>query len=243
MSTSTPSAARRAARIAAHLKAHGSAERAAGTQWFFKETIRSHGWRTADLRRYARDMNKELGLDRPQLLATAEQLFRSDILEEKAMGVLMLQRSLRGFGAAEFRRFERWLPWVSSWADHDALAMVLIGPMMTAEPSRSARVFTWAGSSRRWHRRAAAVSLIDGVRHGLFTDEATAVTHRLLADDDDMVRKGLGWLLREWGKVRPGETVPLLMSVRATAPRLVLRTACERLPAAARARILARRTE
>jgi 3-methyladenine DNA glycosylase AlkD len=65
------------------------------------------------------------------------------------------------------------------------------------------------------------------------------MTRRLLADDDDMVRKGLGWLLREWGKVRPEETVPLLMDVRARAARLVLRTACERLPARDRARILA----
>jgi 3-methyladenine DNA glycosylase AlkD len=83
------------------------------------------------------------------------------------------------------------------------------------------------------------VVLIDGIRKGLFTAEATDMTHRLIADEDDMVRKGLGWLLREWGKVRPGETVPLLMDVKTRASRLVLRTACERLSAGDRARILA----
>ena len=97
------------------------------------------------------------------------------------------------------------------------------------------------GRRGRWRVTiAAAVSLIDGVRHGLFTAEATTVTDHLLADRDDMVQKGLGWLLREWGKVRPAETVPLLMSIRERTSRLVLRTACERLPADARARILAR---
>ena len=227
-------------RITTHLKGHGSAERAAGVQWFFKETIRSYGWRTADLRRYARDVNTALSPDTRHLLDTAEQLFHSEVIEEKAMAVLMLQRSLRTFGVTEFRRFERWLPLVASWADHDALTMVLIGPMMTAEPGRAARVFTWATSKRRWHRRAAAVSLIDGVRHGLFTDEATDITYGLMADEDDMVRKGLGWLLREWGKVRPAETIPLLLKIRPATSRLVLRTACERLPATDRARILRR---
>jgi 3-methyladenine DNA glycosylase AlkD len=170
----------------------------------------------------------------------AEALFGRDVLEEKALGVLMLQPSLREFGSAEFRRFERWLTHVSTWADHDALVMCLLGPLMAADPRRTRRAFIWASSRHRWHRRAAAVVLIHGVRHGLFTGEATDMTHRLLADDDDMVRKGLGWLLREWGKVRPDETVPLLMAIRTQAVRLVLRTACERLPARDRVRILAR---
>lgn len=234
----SPSAARDVRQIVAHLEAHGSPEHAAGVQWFFKETIRSHGWRTADLRRYARDLNRQFSSDPTRLLNAAEALFGRGVLEEKVLGVLMLQRSLQNFGAAEYKRFERWLPLVATWADHDALAMFLLGPMMTADPRRAARVSAWAASRNRWSRRAAAVSLIDGVRHGLFTDAATRMTGRLLTDPDDMVQKGLGWLLREWGKVRPREAVPLLLSVKDRAPRLVLRAACERLSPSDRARIL-----
>jgi hypothetical protein len=36
------------------LRRGGSTQHAKGVQWFFKEKIRSHGWRTADLRRFAR---------------------------------------------------------------------------------------------------------------------------------------------------------------------------------------------
>lgn len=224
--------------IVAHLRAHGSPEHAAGVQWFFKEAVTSHGWRTADLRRYGRQLHGQLADDRARLLDVAETLFGGEALEEKVLGVVMLQRSLGDFGAAEFTRFERWLRRVTTWADHDALVMFLIGPMMTADSRRAARVCVWAKSRNRWHRRASAVALIDGVRRGLFTDEATRITGVLLEDADDMVRKGLGWLLREWGKVRPRETVPLLLSVKDRAPRLVLRTACERLSPVTRARIL-----
>jgi len=62
----------------------------------------------------------------------------------------------------------------------------------------------------------------------------------LLTDQDDMVQKGLGWLLRETAKADAKKTVPYLMSIRAKAPRLVLRTACETLPADQRRRILER---
>jgi hypothetical protein len=86
-------------RIAAHLNAHGSPERAAGIQRFFKEEVRSHGWKTADLRRYARTLGDELRADPGVLLDVADTLFQSVVLEEKALGVLILQRSLRTFGA------------------------------------------------------------------------------------------------------------------------------------------------
>ena len=226
--------------IVAELKAHGSAEHAAGVQWFFKEEVRSHGWYTADLRRYARALHKELAPNQPLLLDVAERLFAGPVLEEKALAVTMLEPSLKRFGAAEFARFERWLGKVSSWADHDALAMFLIGPMLVADPARVKRPLRWAASPNRWRRRAAAVSLIHGIRRGLFYDDAVAVTVRLIADRDDMVEKGLGWMLREWAKHDPKAALPVLMEIRTRASRLVLRTACEKLTPAQRQRVLAR---
>lgn len=226
--------------VVRHLKTHGSAEHAAGVQWFFKEEVRSHGWYTAALRRYAKALHKQLAADQALLLDVAERLFASPVLEEKALAVTMLQPSLGQFGSAEFRRFERWLGKVRSWADHDALAMYLLGPMLVTDPRRVKRPLRWASSTSRWRRRAAAVSLIHGIRRGLFQDEAIAVTERLLADRDDMVQKSLGWLLREWAKHDPKAAVPVLMAIRGRASRLVLRTACERLAPALRAGVLGR---
>jgi 3-methyladenine DNA glycosylase AlkD len=232
--------ARIASALKKHLRTHGCAEHAAGVQWFFKEEIQSHGWYTDDLRRYARVAHKSLAGDPAALLAVAEVLFEGRVLEEKLLAVLLAQRSLPRFGTSEFGRFERWLGRVSSWADHDALAMVLLGPLLIANPQRVRRLFTWARSRNRWRRRAAAVVLIHGVRKGLFRDEAAAITDRLLGDNDDMVQKGLGWLLREWCKYRPADAIPVVMRIRRDAPRLVLRTACETLTPAQRRRILAR---
>ena len=56
----------------------------------------------------------------------------------------------------------------------------------------------------------------------------------LLPSDDDMVQKGLGWLLREATKANPKQTVDYLITIRDRTPRLVLRTACETLDAATR---------
>jgi 3-methyladenine DNA glycosylase AlkD len=74
----------------------------------------------------------------------------------------------------------------------------------------------------------------------MFFPEIKKLSNSLLTDDDDMVQKGLGWLLRETAKFDSKSTVPYLMKIRGRAPRLVLRTACETLSPSLRKRILAR---
>jgi 3-methyladenine DNA glycosylase AlkD len=69
--------------------------------------------------------------------------------------------------------------------------------------------------------------------------QIVTLSDSLLTDQDDMVQKGLGWLLRETAKFDAQRTVPYLMKIRGRAPRLVLRTACETLPAGIKKKILA----
>jgi len=217
----------------------GSPEHAKGVQWFFKEEVKSRGWYTAALRRFAFSQCREI--ESPQLLlAVADRLFTGEILDEKNVAVMLLERPVANFGDSEFKLLERWLDRVTSWADHDALVHYLLGPLIAADRKRAARVFTWAKSRNRWRRRAAAVALIRAARQKKYFDEIVRVTNMLLDDSDDMVQKGLGWLLRESAKFNAGETVPLLLKIRDRAPRLILRTACETLPADQRARVLSK---
>jgi 3-methyladenine DNA glycosylase AlkD len=229
-----------ATKIRHTLKVGGSAEHAKGVQWFFKEEIQSHGWRAADLRRVAVRARQEICKqhDLEFLLRVADRLFCGRVLEEKIIAVLLLEKLTAEFGDKEFRLFESWLKRVSSWADHDALVHYLIAPLVVAEPRRLKPVFRWAKSRDRWHRRAACVALIQGTRRKLFFAEIVRLSNLLLTNEDDMVQKGLGWLLRETAKANPKRTIPYLMKIRKLAPRLVLRTACETLPKTTRKIIL-----
>jgi 3-methyladenine DNA glycosylase AlkD len=230
-----------AAQIRRALKDGGSAEHAAGVQWFFKEEIQSHGWYTAALRRAVRRCRREIlrEHDFAFLTEVANELFSGSVLEEKIAAVFLLEALDSRCGDREFEMFESWLDRISSWADHDGLVHSLIAPMVAAKAARTKSVFRWAKSPDRWHRRAACVALIRGARAKRFFPEIVKLSDSLLGDKDDMVQKGLGWLLRETAKFDAKRTVPYLMKIRGRAPRLVLRTACETLPMAAKRRILA----
>ena len=165
------------------------------------------------------------------------------MLEEKVAAVFLLEKLDAEFGDREFKLFDSWLDRISSWAEHDALVHDLIAPMVAASPARVKNVFRWAKSPNRWRRRAARVALIRGSRAKMFFPDITRLSNALLADQDDMVQKGLGWLLRETAKFDARRTVPYLMKIRQRAPRLVLRTACETLPGTMKKRILKAKTD
>jgi 3-methyladenine DNA glycosylase AlkD len=230
--------------IAAHIRRvllnGASAPHTEEVERFFKEEIKSRGWYTDELRKVAVRFRKALLHDAGQafLLAVADKLFRGRILEEKVFAVFLLQGMTKKFGDAEFKLFASWLPRVSTWADHDALASYLLGPMISEDPKRARVAFTWGKSTNRWLRRAAAVSLIRAIREQKCRREVVLISNLLLNDEDDMVQKGLGWLLREAAKYDHDRTLPYLVKIRDHAPRLVIRTACETLPAGERGKVL-----
>lgn len=233
--------------IAAHLrtvlKNGGSAPHTEEVQHFFKHVITSRGWYTGEIRKLARRFTKVLkndaGLD--YVVEVADLLFQGNVLEEKVLAVFLLERQVAEFGDREFRLFESWLGRISSWADHDGLVHYLIGPMIVGNPKRQTQALRWAKSRDRWHRRAAAVALVRSARLRQSFPQIIATSEALLADQDDMVQKGLGWLLRETAKADPEKTVPYLVKIRARAARLVLRTACETLGSKDRERVLGTR--
>ncbi len=228
-------------RIRRALKHNGSPAVARSVQRFFKEPVPAYGWRTAAVRQLAQRLRRELAANggRRLLLAVAEKLFAGPTIEEQSLGVILLERAAGKFGAREFRCLERWLPRVKNWAACDALSVNLLGAILLREARLVTRVHRWARSRNFWRRRAAAVSLVPAARRGVHAKEIFRVATRLLDDDEYMVQKGVGWLLREAAKARPREVVPYLLRIRRRAPRLVLRTACETLPARTRRRVLA----
>jgi 3-methyladenine DNA glycosylase AlkD len=217
------------------LKAGASAKGASGTQRFFREPVASLGWRTPDLDRFARELSVKLPYK--QRLEITKKLAAGKTNEEFHLAVFLLERPKVDI-ARNFKRFEQMLRHVDNWAKCDSLSMRLIGPALVERPELAPRMIAWAGSKNPWKCRAAAASLVLAARGKLYLPIIKAVSKKLISRPEDLVQKGIGWLLREWGKADPRGAASFLQEIKPRATRLVLRTACEKLPAASRAQIL-----
>jgi 3-methyladenine DNA glycosylase AlkD len=67
-------------------------------------------------------------------------------------------------------------------------------------------------------------------KRGSFLTEALAIADLLLADTDDLVQKGYGWLLKEASRKHTDEVFSYVMANKRDMPRTALRYAIELMP-------------
>jgi len=228
--------------IRTRLKAAADPEFEAGLRWFFKEPVTPYGIRTPQVREFAR-----LAYAHVKQWPVAErdrfvtELWKSGMLEEGVLVCHLYRRFAKSCGEREFRMFEQWINrYVTNWSNCDGVSTWLIAASIANRPGLADRLAGWTKSKNRWKRRSAAVSLIQEAKRGRNTEIIFQICGLLLEDRDDMVQKGIGWLLKETYPMRPREVLEFLDGWRSRAPRLVLRLAAEKMTEGDRQRLLTR---
>jgi 3-methyladenine DNA glycosylase AlkD len=213
-----------------------------GLMWFFKEPVDPYGVRTPQVRRIAAAAYREVKKWPPaERNAFCRELWASAKMEEGGVAICVYQRFRKQCSACEFHLFEKWIDrYVGNWAHCDGVATWLIAASIGNEPGLIRLLFPWVASKNRWKRRAAAVSFLQEAKQGRNTEAILEVAGALLEDPDDMVQKGVGWVLKEAYPKRPREVLELLRFRKDRTPRLVLRVAAEKMTAAHKAEILSR---
>jgi 3-methyladenine DNA glycosylase AlkD len=171
----------------------------------------------------------------------ADILIKDPYLEVKSVGIELVARYRRDFAPAHLGVWKCWLVanHSANWATTDAICCSLIGPLLVKHPELGVRMLIWARDRNLWVRRAAAVGLIPSVRQGGALDLAYEIARRLHPDEEDLIQKAVGWMLREAGKIDRPRLERHLRTNGPDIPRTTLRYAIERFPEKKRRALLA----
>ncbi len=168
------------------------------------------------------------------------------LLELKDSGARLIAfdwafRARQEYLASDFGRFERWLQdYVDDWGSCDDFCTHAFGALLYGYAALFPKVRSWTRSENRWMRRAAAVVLIYAARRKSLMVEGLEIADRLLHDEDDLVRKGYGWLLKEISHRDPQLVFDYVMHNKADMPRVSLRYAVEKLNSELRQQAMAK---
>ena len=219
-------------RIRAELRANADEKTISSYQRFFKETVKFYGVSLGTADRIAGAYWKEIkSLDKREIFALCEDLFRSDFSEEAAVASCWTPKLTNQFEPADLAIFKRWIDsYINDWAKCDGFCNHTIGNFVQKYPESIGEIITWTASPNRWMKRAAAVSLIIPARKGQFLKEVFTISDRLLTDKDDMVQKGYGWMLKEASKLHQDDVYKYVLKHRKDMPRTALRYAIEKMP-------------
>jgi 3-methyladenine DNA glycosylase AlkD len=213
------------------LRRLASPEDARNLSWYFKTAPGEYGAgdrfigvRVPALRRLAREFR---ALPPP----AAARLLPSPIHEERLLALLILTDAYDRAGesgrAAIYRIYLKNLARVNNWDLVDGSAPRIVGRHLE---KRSRKIlFRLARSKILWRRRVAVLATFYFIQQGDFAD-ALRLAELLLHDDEDLMHKAVGWMLREIGKRDLAELKQFLRKKAAGMPRTMLRYAIEKLP-------------
>lgn len=211
---------------------------------FFKEEIRLYGVKTATVTKIAKKYFKEISdQKKSEIFGLCEQLWQSVYLEESFIACNWAYAIRKDYEPNDFVIFEKWLhQYVTNWASCDTFCNHTIGTFIEMYPEYVSVLKRWAKSENRWVRRGSAVTLIIPARDGKFLKEVLEIADLLLTDDDDLVQKGYGWLLKAASESHQTEIFDYVMRKKEIMPRTALRYAIEKMPEELRSAAMDRRS-
>jgi 3-methyladenine DNA glycosylase AlkD len=207
----------------------GSRERAEVSQRYFKTGPGQYG-----------EGDIFLGLSAPQLrgLAADHQalaagdvllLLESPVHEERMLALLILVHAYsEGDETTRGRIYETYLAntrFINNWDLVDASAPHIVGHFLMGKSRKP--LYTLARSSNLWERRIAIISTAYFIRQNQFAD-TLKISKLLLSDEEDLIHKAVGWMLREVGKRDLPSEEGFLREHYKTMPRTMLRYAIEK---------------
>lgn len=221
--------------IRKELKKNVEQEYKIGSQNFFREKIKLYGVCAKITRQIAKKYFVIMGGERQDknlIFKLIEELLKNGFNEEASIAFDWTKRLTNKIDKKDFVLLEKWLKkYIDNWAKCDDFCTHTIGFFLLKFPQFLPKLKMWAKDKNRWVRRASAVSLIYSLKRKKYLKECFKIANILLKDDDDMVQKGYGWMLKEASNVFQKEVFKYVMANKKEMPRTALRYAIEKMPA------------
>lgn len=170
------------------------------------------------------------------------QLLRIGRHEERLLAVLIwadqMRRADDATKEAIYQRYLNNTDYINNWDIVDSSAPQIVGVWLLPKTDRSV-LYVLIQSMSLWERRIALLATLTFIRNDQFADIKN-LARSVLDDEEDLIHKASGWMLREMGKRQVDELRGFLDEYSQDMPRTMLRYAIEHLPKEERQHYLVR---
>lgn len=220
-----------AAQVQSALKKKASPNRAKISQSFFKTGPGQYGEGDIFIGVTVPDVRSVCKSFQHMPLSEVQKILRSKIHEFRLAALLILVMQFSKADSKEKETLAKFysknLKYVNNWDLVDLSAEKILGPYFF-ERSK-APLYKLLKSKSLWDRRVAILTTFHFIRNHKFED-TLKMSKALMRDEEDLMHKAVGWMLREMGK-RNLQVLEKFLHAHATKmPRTMLRYSIERFP-------------
>ena len=227
--------------VRTELLQNGSGKWKQSQQRYNKDAVKAHGVSLPGVREIAKRFAPAWKtLPHTQRVEVCDALWASGFSEEAVVATAFYAKLRKGFGAADFPIFEKWLKqYVNNWANCDDVCMTLLFPCLANDAGLIPKMTAWRTSKNRWLRRASVVGLVGEAKAGRHLSSILEASDAVADDTEELVQKGAGWLLKVAYAKHPASVAGFLSDRKSRTSRLVLRYAAEKMSDLDRKKVLA----
>ena len=168
-----------------------------------------------------------------------EKLLNDKIHEYRFIALIILSENFKKEdekGKKEiFNFYLKNIQTIDNWDLVDLSAPKIVGAYLGNKDKRI--LYKLARSKNFWERRIAIVSTFSFIRNNDFFDTLT-ISELLINDEEDLIHKAVGWMLRELGKKDKTVLILFLNKFANQMPRTMLRYSIEKFSKAERKKYL-----
>jgi 3-methyladenine DNA glycosylase AlkD len=234
-----------AARVTKAIQSLASPTQARHLQRFFKTSKGEYGYGDVFLGITVPQIRKIANEYKDLTLPQIDKLMASKFHEVRFCGLVILTLQFKSSSESIVHKkiFDFYLKQVkaervNNWDLVDVSAPI-IGQYLIGLGSSNQLLLKLARSKSLWQRRVAIVFTFAFIREGI-PQPTLLVAQELLRDEQDLIHKATGWMLREMGKRNPIELRRFLEKNVSMMPRTMLRYAIEKFSSTERKRWLAK---
>ena len=212
------------------LKTLATEDRRKTNEWFFKTGKGEYGYgdiflgvTMPNIRRIAKKFSQEI------FLQELTKLIQSPIHEVRLCALIIL---VNKYNKEEpdriYHYYLKHLNSINNWDLVDSSAPYIVGDYLYNNQEQSKILLEFSQSENLWVRRISIVSTFAFIKNNEF-NKTLEIAKLLLNDDQDLIHKAVGWMLREIYKRDKRIIKRFLRQNYALIPRTTLRYAIERM--------------
>jgi len=160
----------------------------------------SYGLKASEFRKILKEFHSQfLKLSYQERMDLALQFLQEHVGELGHVGLHIITLSVKDLGPKHFAYLDGLPEHFRSWSHVDHLSLGVMQPLLWRYRKETLELLEeWSRSPIRWKRRASMVTFVRKVAEsGEFTEEVISLCENLIWDEEDIVLKGVGWVLKD----------------------------------------------
>ncbi|MFX0024406.1 MAG: DNA alkylation repair protein [Candidatus Hermodarchaeota archaeon] len=165
-----------------------------------KHKLKAYGLKVPEIEKIVKKFSnsfKELSFK--EGINLARMFYTSEYIAQTSFGLKILEISLPKLIPQRFEILDEICGYLTGWGPTDSFSLYIMQPLLRKYPNKVIELLTkWNNSTHIWKKRSSVVTFTRKIGvEGNYVDILLEFCNNLIWDKEDLVRKAVGWALKD----------------------------------------------